>query len=94
MLGCGKVSKGLIDVYPTKRDVKHIEFRPAKINQFIGINADEAFMRKVLADLGCEIVKEGDKDMIIPPTYRPDLESEADISEEIARFYGYNNIDI
>ncbi|MBR6880571.1 MAG: phenylalanine--tRNA ligase subunit beta [Clostridiales bacterium] len=93
MLGCGKVSKGLIDVYPTKRDVKHIEFRPAKINQFIGINADEAFMRKVLADLGCEIVKEGEKDMIIPPTYRPDLESEADISEEIARFYGYNNIE-
>ena len=88
MLGCGKVSKGLIDVYPTKREVKKIPFRPAKINSFLGIDATEEFMVKVLTDLECRI----EDGMITPPTFRPDLESEADISEEIARFYGYNNI--
>ena len=93
MLGCGKVSKGYIDVYPTKRAVKHIEFRPDWVNSFIGINASPDFMRKTLNDLGCEIITEDGKDMIVPPTYRPDLEGEADIAEEIARFFGYNNIE-
>jgi len=88
ILGCGKVSKGLIDVYPTKREVKKIPFRPQKINKFLGIDATEDFMVKVLTDLECKI----EDGIIIPPTFRPDLESEADISEEIARFFGYNNI--
>ncbi|MBO4242237.1 MAG: phenylalanine--tRNA ligase subunit beta [Clostridiales bacterium] len=88
ILGCGKVSKGLIDVYPTKREVKKIPFRPEKINKFLGIDATEEFMVKVLTDLECKI----EDGIIIPPTFRPDLESEADISEEIARFFGYNNI--
>lgn len=93
MLGCGKVSKGYIDVYPTKREVKHIEYRPSWINSFIGIHADEKFMSDTLESLGCKIVSEDSKQMIIPPTFRPDLEGEADISEEIARFYGYNKIE-
>ncbi len=88
LLGCGKVSKGVIDVYPTKREVKKIPFRPAKINSFIGIDATEEFMLDVLNQLECK-VEDG---IITPPTFRPDLESEADISEEIARFFGYNNI--
>lgn len=89
LLGAGKVCKGVIDVYPTKRTVKQIKFRPEKINSFIGIDATEEFMRDILGKLGCEISSDN---MITPPTYRPDLQSEADISEEIARFYDYNNI--
>ncbi len=90
LLGAGKVCKGLIDVYPTKKEIKQIPFRPEKINRFIGINASEEFMRDILNKLGCVI---SDDNMITPPTYRPDLESEADISEEVARFYDYNNIE-
>lgn len=93
MLGCGKVSKGVIDNYPTKKEVPHIPFRPAKINAFLGIEAEEDFMRKTLIDLGCEFKDENGVEVIVPPTYRPDLESEADISEEVARFYGYNKIE-
>lgn len=93
LLGCGKVSKALIDVYPAERQPKHIEFKPDWINGFIGINASEDFMRNTLTALGCTITNEDGKDMIIAPTYRPDLECEADIAEEIARFYGYQNIE-
>ena len=49
-------------------------------------------MRSTLKLLGCDIVSENGVETIVPPTYRPDLEGEADISEEIARFYGYNRI--
>ena len=93
LLGCGKVSKGVVDCYPTKREVKHIPFRPAKINNFLGIEASEEFMRDILTKLGCSFVQENGTTVIVPPTYRPDLESEADISEEVARFYGYNKIE-
>ncbi len=88
MLGAGKVSQGLIDVYPTKKTVKTIPFRPERINSFIGIDASVDFMTDILNKLGCKI----ENNIITPPTYRPDLESEADISEEIARFYDYNKI--
>ena len=92
LLGCGKVSDGAVDCYPTKRQVSHIPYRPDRINSFIGIDADDAFMRSTLKLLGCDIVSENGVETIVPPTYRPDLEGEADISEEIARFYGYNRI--
>ncbi|MCR4688587.1 MAG: phenylalanine--tRNA ligase subunit beta [Saccharofermentans sp.] len=93
LLGCGKVSKGYIDCYPTKREVNHIPFRPEKINSFIGIDASVDFMRKTLIDLGCAFAEENGVEVIVPPTFRPDLEGEADISEEVARFYGYNKIE-
>ena len=93
MLGCGKVSKGVVDNYPTKRVMNHIPFRPAKINAFLGINAEESFMKDVLSKLECSFIVEDGQEMIVPPTFRPDLEAEADIAEEVARFYGYNNIE-
>lgn len=91
-LGCGKVSRGAVDVYPTHKEETKILFRPEKINSFIGIDASCDFMMDILSLLGCKIVTNNDEKYIIPPTFRPDLESEADISEEIARFYGYGNI--
>ncbi len=93
MLGCGKVSKGVVDNYPTKRTMNHIPFRPDRINEFLGIKAEESFMRDVLTKLECSFVNENGQEMIVPPTFRPDLEAEADIAEEVARFYGYNNIE-
>lgn len=92
LLGAGKVSKGVIDVYPTKKEIKPISFRPAKINAFIGIDVTADYMKDILTKLGCEFTVIDGEEKIIPPTFRPDLESEADISEEIARFYDYNNI--
>ena len=93
MLGCGKVSKGVVDNYPTKRVMKHIPFRPAKINAFLGTDIEEAFMKDILSQLECTFADENGSEVIVPPTFRPDLESEADIAEEVARFYGYNNIE-
>ena len=93
LLGCGKVCRGVIDNYPTKLSVNHIPFRPAKINEFLGINAEESFMTDILTSLGCTFADEDGIRMVIPPTFRPDLLAEADIAEEVARFYGYNKIE-
>ena len=93
LLGAGKVCQGVIDNYPTKIEVNKIPFRPAKINEFLGINAEESFMVDTLKSLGCTFEDIDGVNTIVVPSYRPDLVAEADIAEEVARFYGYNKIE-
>lgn len=88
-LGAGEVVGGVIDVYKELPKRLEITLRPAKINSFLGTDIAEEEMIRILKALECEI--EGDK--IYPPTFRKDLETEADIAEEIARFYGYDKIE-
>ncbi|MDQ5983565.1 MAG: Phenylalanine--tRNA ligase beta subunit [Eubacteriales bacterium SKADARSKE-1] len=57
-------------------------------NRFLNINLSKDKMQDILRPLGCEF----EKDYIIVPTFRSDLKNKYDIAEEIARFYGYNNI--
>lgn len=88
-LGCGEVVSGVIDVQTKFHEDNVIKFRPEKINAFLGTDISEDKMREILASLSFRI--EGDD--IIVPSFRPDVEAEADVAEEIARIYGYNNIE-
>jgi len=90
-IGAGTVCKGIIDCYEVKPEIRYIDFRPDKINKFLGTNIPETDMIEILESLEIEVVKDGRKLKI--PSFRQDLEVEADIAEEIARFYGYNNIE-
>ena len=88
MLKCGEVVPGVVDNYPTPVEKRHVAFSPAKINALLGTQISESDMYTYLNRLEIEV-----KDNVaIVPTFRPDLEMEADIAEEIARIYGYNNI--
>ena len=90
ILGCGENVGGMIDVKGNIKPERVIKFRPDKINAFLGIDISKEEMAEYLKRL--EVKVDMDKMEIIPPSFRPDLEAEADIAEEIARFYGYNNI--
>jgi phenylalanyl-tRNA synthetase beta chain len=92
LLDCGEVSEDWIDVYRNPLIRPQIPFRPAWLNSFLGTAIPEQQMLRILTDLGCVIQEMGDCKVCIPPSYRPDLEQEVDLSEEIARFFGYNNI--
>lgn len=63
---------------------------PEKINAFLGIDITPEKMVSILESLECRVSLE--EQVVIPPSFRGDLICEADIAEEIARFYGYNNI--
>ena len=93
LLGCGTVCKGIIDVFPTPKSPVRIPFSAAKINAFLGTQIDESYMVEVLTQLGCTFDLVENKRTCIPPSFRPDLVCDADISEEVARFYGYNRIE-
>lgn len=90
MLGCGEVVGGIIDVMGNVTDRSPIKFRPEKINAFLGIDISKEEMVGYLEAI--EFTVDLDKMEITPPSFRPDIEAEADVAEEIARFYGYNNI--
>lgn len=89
-LGCGEVVGGLIDVSAPAKEQKVHAFRPEKINAFLGTDISKEEMVKILTSL--EFAVDTDAMTIIAPTFRPDIESEADIAEEIARMHGYDNI--
>ncbi len=89
-LGAGEVVGGMVDVYSKVKEPVRIKFEPEKINALLGtdISAEEmlGYFKKI--DLGYD----ENTNEIIAPTFRHDLFRMADLAEEVARFYGYDNI--
>lgn len=90
MLGCGEVVKGMVDCYPNKREPWTLSYAPEKINKFLGTDISEDEMIEIFKRI--ELVPDKTAKTVTIPTFRPDLESFADITEEVARFYGYDKI--
>ncbi len=89
-LGCGEVVGGAIDVYPNPKTPLELPFEPAYINDLIGTDLSEEQMLSYFPAL--EIGYRPEDRMLIIPTWRQDLLRKCDIAEEVARFYGYDNI--
>lgn len=89
-LGCGENVGGMIDVMGNVKDMETLPFRPEKINAFLGTDVSVSDMVRYFDGLG--IKTDLDKMTVTPPSYRPDLVGEADIAEEVARFFGYDRI--
>lgn len=89
-LGCGEVVGGMIDVVGNVKAPTVLPFRPEKINAFLGIDISKEEMAGYLTTI--EFGVDLDKMEITVPSFRPDIEAEADVAEEVARFYGYNKI--
>ncbi len=87
-LGAGTPVGDFIEVDNRTHTTRTIPFDPDWINSFLGTDIPRDTMVSILESL--EITVDGDK--CIPPSFRVDLERNADIAEEIARIYDYNNI--
>jgi phenylalanyl-tRNA synthetase beta chain len=92
LLGCGKVVSGMVDKYPMPRHPQTITFNPNNINKRLGteLTADE--IRAYLKRVEIDTKKSGDVYEATIPTRLGPHWAEVDLSEEVARFYGYNNI--
>ena len=91
MLGVGDVVPGMVDCYPNKRETWELSYSPEWINKFLGTNISEDDMQATFERLGLIVDRANHK--VTVPTYRPDLEAQADLAEEVARFYGYDKIE-
>ena len=88
LLDAGDVLDGTLMDDHSNRERRRIPLEHDWINHFLDLDLSADEMKAILAPLDCQF----DGDDILVPTFRPDLVHKADIAEEIARFYGYNNI--
>ena len=90
LLGAGEVVEGIIDVVPNEIKKTSVKLEPGKINALLGTDISEEEMRRILLDLGFGF----DKDTVLVPSWRGDVEHYSDLAEEVARFFGYNEIPV
>ncbi len=89
-LGAGEVIGGAVDGYPVKKEGRRIPFEPEKYNRLLGTQIAAEDMLSYFERLELSYDKETNE--ILVPSWRQDLECGADIAEEAARFFGYDNI--
>ncbi len=88
--GAGEVVGGMIDIYPEKREESRVLFEPDKINALLGTDISAEDQLKYLASVELRLDEKTNE--IVAPTFRQDIHRTCDLAEEVARFYGYNNI--
>ncbi len=89
-LGAGEVVGGMVDVCSVKKEPKKVSFEPEKINRLLGTQIPKEEMLSYFKML--ELAYDEGTEEVIVPTFRQDIECMADLAEEVARFFGYDNI--
>ena len=89
-LGAGEVVGGMVDVCSETREPSRVKFEPEKINKLLGTNLTKEEMIDYLGRV--ELAYDEETDEIVAPTFRQDIHCNADVAEEVARFYGYDKI--
>ena len=84
----GQISSKIYDYYPQEIVLFQIEFNPKKPSLVSGINIPTDFSIDCLKRLDCQI----NGSIITPPSLRKDITIEADLIEEVIRFWGYQKI--
>ena len=92
MLECGEVVPGVYDNYPNPKEGKTIEASVERICRLNGVTVDGEDMEDILNRLYIDTERCGDTLTCEIPAFRQDMDTEADIAEEVLRFYGYDHI--
>lgn len=88
LLGCGEVLDGVIDVIAADKFPTVLDLRADKINALLGTDIPAAEMAQYLTSLGFLVENE----RVTVPSWRADVETYADLAEEVARLYGYDRL--
>ncbi len=92
-LGNGEIAHGSLDNYPEKIKEKEVLLRFERVYKILGFQIPKEKILQILKKLGLKIIFESENEnRFLVPTFRPDLEREIDLIEEIARIFGYDNI--
>jgi phenylalanyl-tRNA synthetase beta chain len=95
-LGHGQVLSGLIDNYPTRLEPANIQLHRSKVCALLDVELGSETIQALLESIGLSPKpgSEADSFQVEVPNYRPDLERDVDLIEEIARLYGYDRIPV
>jgi phenylalanyl-tRNA synthetase beta chain len=89
-MGAGEVVGGIVDVYGRKKEPVRVPFDADEINELLGTDVSKEEMLSYFKMIDLEYDEAASE--VIAPTFRHDLFCLADLAEEVARFYGYDNI--
>ncbi len=89
-MGAGEVVGGMVDVYGKRKEPVRVPFDQDEINRLLGTEISKDEMIGYFRKIGLEYDDAANE--VIAPTFRHDLFRMADLAEEVARFYGYDNI--
>jgi len=92
-LADGTVIAGICDCYPNLVEPKEIALRPERVNYLLGTELTAEEIISCIERLKFEWRQAGENYLVSVPTYRPDIEMEVDLIEEVARLHGYENIE-
>lgn len=90
--GEGQVVAGICDCYPSPIPLPQIALRPARVNYLLGTDLSSDQIKSYLQKLKFTWQEQRGNLLVTVPSYRPDIELEVDLIEEVARLYGYENI--
>ncbi len=89
----GTATQGIIDVYPKPKKARTVLLRSHRVKELIGVGIADEFITNILTNLGFSLENQQQGIWQVKvPFFRVDIEREADLIEEVARFYGYDNI--
>ncbi len=91
----GKISSGIVDIYPRPIAPAQVTVTWAGVRRLIGKEIPHDVSKAIITDLGMDIVNEHDDGLVISvPPFKTDVLREADVIEEILRIYGYDYIEM
>lgn len=91
---CGGTAGPVIEERATQPTMKSVSFHEAQIQRVLGFTMDSAKVEEIFARLGFAPKRIDAGWMITVPSHRFDIAIEADLLEEIARIYGYDNLPV
>ncbi len=91
-LGDGTIVPGMVDAHPTLPEPRTINLRPSRLNALLGVDIPVGNAVQLLEQIGFGVDQSDDVLRCTVPTFRPDVELEVDLIEEVARLYGYDRI--
>ncbi|MGI6199384.1 MAG: phenylalanine--tRNA ligase subunit beta [Christensenellales bacterium] len=90
LLGAGEVVRGVIDVRAQVPRDHVIATTASRLNRYMGVTVETAEMVSILSRLGIAVTVEGDSLVCRIPSHRQDMDTYADLAEEILRIHGFD----
>ncbi len=89
----GEVAPGIVDEFPHPLADLEIILRAERIEQILGVELSAEEVSGTLKRLGCFVARHGDRYEVEVPSFRPDLEREIDLIEELLRIWGMERVE-
>ncbi|MEQ9609036.1 MAG: phenylalanine--tRNA ligase subunit beta, partial [Kiloniellaceae bacterium] len=89
---CGGEASDVVSAGDVPPETRKLALRPSRVAELGGVTVDAARQAEILVRLGCSVDAGHAENAVVPPSWRPDIEGEACLVEEVMRIHGYDDI--